>query len=120
MPVGHLDLRVSDLAAAERFYDVLLPCLGYTERYHGGAWKVWAASPTDYVGVTESDAHVANENRVAFVVGSREEVDAAAEAARRAGAGELSGPKEMPYGPGYYAVYFADPSANRIEVYIRP
>ena len=26
----------------------------------------------------------------------------------------------MPYGPGYYAVYFADPSGNRYEVYHRP
>jgi catechol-2,3-dioxygenase len=26
----------------------------------------------------------------------------------------------MPYGPGYYAVFFADPSGNRLEVYVRP
>jgi hypothetical protein len=40
--------------------------------------------------------------------------------AREAGALELSGPKEMPYGPGYYAIFFADPSGNRLEVYVRP
>ena len=40
--------------------------------------------------------------------------------ARDAGARELSGPKEMPYGPGYYAIFFADPSGNRLEVYVRP
>jgi predicted enzyme related to lactoylglutathione lyase len=29
----------------------------------------------------------------------------------------LSGPKEYPeYGPGYYAVFFEDPSGNRLEV----
>jgi hypothetical protein len=39
---------------------------------------------------------------------------------RVAGARELSGPKPMPYGPGYYAVFFADPSGNRLEVYVRP
>ena len=33
---------------------------------------------------------------------------------------ELSGPKPMPYGPGYYAAYFADPSGNPLEVYVRP
>jgi catechol-2,3-dioxygenase len=26
----------------------------------------------------------------------------------------------MPYGPGYYAVFFADPSGNLLEVYVRP
>jgi catechol-2,3-dioxygenase len=26
----------------------------------------------------------------------------------------------MSYGPGYYAVFFADPSGNRLEVYVRP
>jgi hypothetical protein len=26
----------------------------------------------------------------------------------------------MPYGPGYYAAFFADPSGNRLEVYVRP
>jgi len=26
----------------------------------------------------------------------------------------------MPYGPGYYAVFFDDPSGNRLEVYVRP
>jgi catechol 2,3-dioxygenase-like lactoylglutathione lyase family enzyme len=41
-------------------------------------------------------------------------------AARHAGATELSGPKPMPYGPGYYAVFFADPSGNRLEIYVRP
>ena len=39
--------------------------------------------------------------------------------AQEAGA-TLSGPKEMPYGPGYYAAYFDDPSGNRLEVYVRP
>jgi len=123
-PFGHIDLRVRDLAAAEAFYDALLPELGLTERYHGEAWKVWAAPDpppgTAYFAVTESAGHVPNENRIAFSVGSAEEVDRVAAVAGDAGALELSGPKEMPYGPGYYAVFFADPSGNRLEVYVRP
>jgi catechol-2,3-dioxygenase len=112
MPVGHIDLRVGDLATSEAFYDRLLPQLGYTERFHGGDWRVWAASPTDYFAVTQSDAHVPNENRIAFAVGSRDEVDAVATL--------VGAPaKEMPYGPGYYAVYFDDPAGNPLEVYVR-
>ena len=123
-PFGHMDLRVSDLAAAEPFYEALLPALGYTERYHGGAWRVWSTTDplpgTAYFAVTENREHVPNENRIAFWVGTAEEVERVAAVAREAGAVELSGPKEMPYGPGYYAVYFADPSGNRFEVYVRP
>jgi len=113
MPVGHIDLRVADLAAAEEFYDTHLPRLGYTERYHSDTWKVWAAAKDQYFAVTQSEAHAPNENRIAFVVGSREEVDAVAALV----GGEA---KEMPYGPGYYAVFFEDPSGNPLEVYIRP
>jgi catechol 2,3-dioxygenase-like lactoylglutathione lyase family enzyme len=123
-PFGHIDLRVRDFASCEPFYEALLPALGFTERYHGERWRVWATADelpaTAYFGITESPEHVANENRIAFWVGSNEEVERLAEVAREAGALELSGPKEMPYGPGYYAVFFADPSGNRLEVYHRP
>ena len=121
---GHIDLRVSDIASALRFYDELMPALGFTERYHGEEWKVWATTDplprTAYFGITEEQAHVANANRIAFWVESAREVDRVAEVARGAGASGLSGPKPMPYGPGYYAAFFADPSGNRLEVYVRP
>jgi catechol 2,3-dioxygenase-like lactoylglutathione lyase family enzyme len=121
---GHIDLRVGDLTAAQDFYEALLPALGFTERYHGERWKVWATTEdlpwTQYFGITQSDGHTANENRIAFSVGSREDVERAAVVARAAGALELTGPKEMPYGPGYYAIFFADPSGNLLEVYFRP
>ena len=123
-PFGHIDLRVSDLDDALPFYDALLPVLGFTERHHGERWKVWATTEelpsTAYFAITESRAHVPNENRVAFWVASSEDVDRVADVARAAGARDLSGPKPMPYGPGYYAVFFADPSGNPLEVYVRP
>ena len=123
-PFGHMDVRVRDLVGAERFYEALLPALGFTERYHGGLWKVWATTDplpaTAYFGITESAAHAANENRIAFWVAGREEVERLAAVAREEGVPDLSGQKEMPYGPGYYAAYFADPSGNRIEIYHRP
>ena len=122
-PFGHVDLRVADLDATVAFYDALLPALGFTERYHGETWKVWATTAplpgTAYVPVTEEPAHAPNANRIAFSVGSSGEVDRVAEVVRAAGA-ELSGPKPMAYSAGYYAAYFADPSRNRLEVYVRP
>jgi catechol 2,3-dioxygenase-like lactoylglutathione lyase family enzyme len=121
---GHIDLRVSDLAAALAFYEHLLPALGFTERYHGAEWKVWATTEplpsTAYFAITEDRGHVANSNRIAFWAASDAEVDRITEIALGAGAADLSGPKQMPYSPGYYASFFADPSGNRLEVYVRP
>jgi catechol 2,3-dioxygenase-like lactoylglutathione lyase family enzyme len=75
---------------------------------------------TAYFAVTEDPEHVGNSNRIAFWVSSETEVDRVTEIAASAGAVDLSGPKTMPYGPGYYASFFSDPSGNRLEVYIRP
>jgi len=101
-----------------------MPALGFTEKYHGEDWKVWTTTDplpsTAYFAVTEALDHAPNDNRIAFWVASSEEVDRVANIARRAGAADLSGPKPMPYGPGYYAAFFADPSGNRLEVYVRP
>jgi catechol 2,3-dioxygenase-like lactoylglutathione lyase family enzyme len=112
-PFGHVDLRVRDLPEAEAFYERLLPSLGFTARHHGGGWKVWGIPDGAHFAVTESETHVPNENRVAFLVGSREDVERVAEIVG-------TRPKEMPYEPGYYAIFFADPSGNRLEVYYRP
>ena len=122
-PFGHIDLRVSDRHRATAFYEQLLPALGFTERYEGEHWTSWATTDplpgTAYFAITEEPTHAPNANRIAFWVASAAEVDRVAEVAERAGA-SLSGPKEMPYGPGYYAVFFDDPSGNRLEVYVRP
>jgi catechol 2,3-dioxygenase-like lactoylglutathione lyase family enzyme len=120
---GHIDLRVADMETALPFYEAFLPALGFTERYHGPSWKVFGTTDElpggAYFGLVESPGHVANENRIAFWAADRDDVDRLAAIAVSAGALEVSGPKEMPYGPDYYAVFFADPSGNRFEVYHR-
>jgi catechol 2,3-dioxygenase-like lactoylglutathione lyase family enzyme len=122
-PFGHIDLRVPSIAEALPFYEALLPALGFTRRYDGGAWRVFATElpppAAAYFGITESERFAPNENRIAFWAADRAEVDRLAEVVAGTGA-ELSGPKDMPYGPGYYAVYFTDPAGNRFEVYHRP
>ena len=51
---------------------------------------------------------------------SRTDLERVAAVAATAGALELSSPQEMPHGPDYYAVFFADPSGNRLEICVRP
>jgi catechol 2,3-dioxygenase-like lactoylglutathione lyase family enzyme len=123
-PFGHVDLRVTSMEKALLFYEALLPALGFTQRYHSEEWKVWGAHEpplpaTAYFGITETPGHVPNENRIAFWAADPAEVDRVAAVVGGAGGRDLSGPKRMPYGPDYYAVYFADPCGNRFEVCFR-
>src|SRR5436853_2945201 len=118
----HVDLRVLSLAEARPFYEVLLPALGFTHEVKiEGSLQYEAAGTdgaTEFVGITESPQHVANECRIAFWADSIREVDWLAEIAVRAGARNVEGPM-MYEAPHYYAVFFEDPCGNRFEVCYR-
>jgi len=123
-PFGHIDLRVDDLRAAARFYGDLLPALGFVRSYPGERWLVWATDDdlphAAYFAVTEDPGHVPNQSRVAFWAAGTADVDLIASVAERAGARIESGPRACPdYSRSYYAVFFQDPSGNRLEVYHR-
>ena len=115
----HIDLRVRSLAEARPFYEALLPALGFTRDVGSESWLQYEAaeggSTTEFLGVTESPRHIANECRIAFWANSISEVDRLAEIVVRAGARNVEGPG-YDEGPGYYAVFFEDPSGNRLEI----
>lgn len=117
----HVDLRVRSLAEARPFYEVLLPALGFTRNVTIEGWLQYEVAGTDgateFVGLTESPQHVANECRVAFWADSLREVERLAELVVRAGARNVEGPlyEEV----RYYAVFFEDPCGNRLEICYR-
>ena len=115
----HIDLRVRSLAEARPFYETLLPALGFTRDVRIEHWLQFEAagvdSATEFFGVTESSRHVANECRIAFWAHSPSEVDRLADIIVRAGARNVEGPGYHE-GPGYYAIFFEDPSGNRLEI----
>jgi catechol-2,3-dioxygenase len=117
----HVDLRVRSLAEARPFYEALLPALGFTRDASIEGWLTYEAAGTDtaleFFGVTESPRHVANECRVAFRADSTHEVDRLAVIAVQAGAGNVEGPAYED--AHYYAVFFEDPSGNRLEICYR-
>ena len=119
----HIDLRVKEMEAAKRFYAELLPALGFTVDSGGEEWCIWQApgeGPVAFFGFTEEPRHQPNDNRIAFWAESRTEVDRIAEIVRQAGGLNLEGPAFWrEYSPGYYAVFFEDPSGNRLEVCCR-
>lgn len=113
----HIDLRVSRLADVTAFYSALLPALGFSRRVDVEGWLQFEAEVegvAEFFGVTESPGHIPNETRIAFWAANDEEVDRVAATAASVGAVNLEGP--MKYEAGYYAVFFEDPSGNRLEV----
>lgn len=119
----HIDLRVKDRAVAQEFYAQLLPALGFTIDESGEQWGAFEATGEEkppFFGFTEYRDPIPNENRIAFWAETREEVDRIAKVAQRAGALNIDGPQIWAeYSPGYYAVFFDDPSGNKLEVCFR-
>jgi catechol 2,3-dioxygenase-like lactoylglutathione lyase family enzyme len=117
-PPGHIDhlwIRVADVAAAGRFYELIAPYAGYRlgssdrpDHAHfvgaGGSFSLVPGTPTEHV-------------HVAFPATQNATVDAFHRAAIDAGYRDNGAPGERPrYHPGYYGAYVLDPDANNIEV----
>lgn len=120
----HLDLRVSNRKAAESFYDVIMPVLGFPVKGVTGHCAYYEATSDhpkpEFVALVEEMEHVANSSRVAFWSDSVEGVDAVGALLAEAGAKNIEGPLFCPeYSPTYYAVFFEDPCGNRLEVTCR-
>jgi predicted enzyme related to lactoylglutathione lyase len=120
-PFGHIDLRVKSLEKALPFYSVVLPALGFKRTFHTERWKVFVGDgdlpSVPYFAITEDPEHRPNKNRIAFWLPSREEVDRLTSIIREAGGNITSGPRLFPeISSTYYALYFEDPSGNRLEL----
>ncbi|HVF78528.1 MAG TPA: VOC family protein [Solirubrobacteraceae bacterium] len=133
--IDHLDLVVTSLERSLAFYRGLLEPLGYVrvseiagerdERvlYLGRIGGMGSVSLRE----SQSDAHPVPYDRygvglhhVAFSASSRSAVDERAAWLRGQGAEIESGPEEYDYTPGYYAVFFYDPDAIKLELVHRP
>lgn len=113
----HVDLRVRSLTTAQPFYVALLTALGFTRDAQVPGWfqrELDHAPITEFFGVAESPGHQANENRIAFWAESVEEVDRLAAVVTASGGQNVEGPGFE--NPEYYAVFFEDPSGNRLEI----
>jgi catechol 2,3-dioxygenase-like lactoylglutathione lyase family enzyme len=116
----HIDLRVKDRARAQRFYEKVLPAIGFTRENSDdewGAFYVAGEGKPPFFGFTEDPEHRPNGTRISFWADSREEVDRVAEVVRAAGGRVLEGPELcVDYTPDYYAFFFEDPDGNKLEI----
>jgi catechol 2,3-dioxygenase-like lactoylglutathione lyase family enzyme len=117
--IDHVSIAVRDLAAATRFYEAVLPALGFSKMelrpLTVGFGKTY---PEFWINRREGMASLdpANGTHVCFRARSQSMVDAFHAAALAAGAADDGAPGLRPqHGDGYYAAFIRDPDGNRIE-----
>lgn len=119
----HIDLRVKDRKRAQRFYEQVLPALGFTEDKSGEDWGGFYArgeGKPPFFGFEEDPNHQPNATRIAFWADTRAEVDRVAKVVKKAGGKVLEGPELCrEYTPDYYAFFFEDPDGNKLEICCR-
>jgi catechol 2,3-dioxygenase-like lactoylglutathione lyase family enzyme len=112
--IDHVWMRVSDVAASKRFYELVAPFAGFRlghdsperAQFRGGSdsFSVVAGEPTEHVHI----AFAATENAV---------VDHFHRALVGAGYEDNGGPGERAvYHAGYYGAFVLDPDGNNVEL----
>jgi catechol 2,3-dioxygenase-like lactoylglutathione lyase family enzyme len=109
----HVSLRVADLAASARFYDLVLGTLGI-ERTGTADWIVewgeFSISPASEEKPPTRGLHIG------FAAPSRDHVDAFWESAVEKGYRDDGHPGRRPeYGADYYGGFVLDPDGNNVE-----
>jgi catechol 2,3-dioxygenase-like lactoylglutathione lyase family enzyme len=120
----HIDLRVTDMGRAKKFYRKFLPQLGFVHEKSGGSYYTFYSAiggkPSEFFGLSPDKNHKPNRTRIAFWADTREEVDRVAKLVREAGGKKIEGPEVCKgYSPGYYALFFEDPDGNKLEICCR-
>src|SRR5215471_2847096 len=122
--IAHIQLTVSNFAAARAFYGKLLPFLGLTPvmdldqfYYCVGARTGVAISPAEdeHRGERFVQRRVGL-HHVCFRARQREDVDAVHAFVKDLGATIVRAPEESSWAPGYYSTLFEDPDGIRLEV----
>lgn len=123
--IDHIIINVNDYERACRFYDWLMPKVGYSAGVHDfDGMRGWVA-PAGSFWIKKAAPHFTNDTfqkdrvglcEIAFRGDSRVHVDEIATEVEAHGACILDPPREYDYVPGYYAVFFADPDGLKLEV----
>ena len=125
MPLGHLGVNVSDLAEAKRYYDRLMPILGYEPflehddefAYRPSGGKI-GTFLFFYPALVDQPYSVdaAGLQHLAFIVPTRAAVDEALSAAVELGSPVVHDAQNWPqYPPPYYAAFWSGPDGVLLE-----
>ena len=132
--IDHIQVTVKDLNEAEKFYDQLMPILGFDlEKKSKGRVAHHEFDVIEYVhpsltlGINSPRSVFKDEtvhrrkpgalHHLAFKAESENEVDEVANKLKKIGANIVDGPGLFPqHGERYYAVFFKDPGGIKYEV----
>lgn len=124
--LGHLGINVPDLAAAKRYYDQLMPLVGFEPFIE--APDQFAFRPADgkrgtyvfFYPTAEAGAysrHRTGLQHLAFMVKTRSAVHELHEVVQRIGGEVIHQPQSFPqYPPPYFAMFWLDPFGVMLEV----
>ena len=113
--IDHLQLVVSDLGRAKRFYGAVLGALGVPIGGEGPGF-FWADEFfVSDVGSPASAGKTTGRAHFAFQAADRDAVERFYRAGLEAGGTDHGKPGERPYHPGYYAAFLLDPDGNNVE-----
>jgi catechol 2,3-dioxygenase-like lactoylglutathione lyase family enzyme len=109
----HVSIRVSDLQASRRFYELAMKTLGFGEPATDGEHFEWY----DFsLAEARPDRPVTNHLHAAFVATSRQAVDEWWRRMTDAGYRDDGEPGPRPqYSPDYYGAFVLDPDGNTVE-----
>ena len=117
---SHVTLGTNDFAKAEQFYDAVMAVLGHPVMFKAGGVAAYGTptGPKLFI-LPPFDGHEAragNGGHAAFLVGTRDQVDAFHQAALAHGGTDEGAPGPRPqYHPNYYGAYVRDPDGNKIQ-----
>lgn len=123
--LDHIGIGVPDLAAAKRYYDELMPILGFCAWFPTGDDGTFNYGPDGAMGpqlffyrALEPDRHSRHGTglqHLSFMVASRAIVREAHEWAVSQGAEIVHAPRDFPEYGQHYATFFLDPHGFQIE-----
>jgi catechol 2,3-dioxygenase-like lactoylglutathione lyase family enzyme len=126
--IDHASTYATDYDATIRFYDAVLPGLGYVRQMDRVAsWSPdWPTQRMCAYGPKGRPIYWIYEAReeatprhIAFVARKRAEVDAFHRAGLEAGGKDNGAPGPRPqYHPGYYGAFLLDPDGNNVEAVV--
>jgi catechol 2,3-dioxygenase-like lactoylglutathione lyase family enzyme len=123
--IGHLGINVGDLAAAQAYYDRVLPLLdfeGYLADDDQVAYRPARGKPGTYLFLYPAPAAEGYDRRrpglqhLAFMVPTRGRVHEVHDLVRDLGSEVVLAPQELPqYPPPYFAAFWHDPHGFVLE-----
>jgi len=115
--IDHVWLRVADLDAARRFYELVGPFAGVTRGWtHDGPPRVGFASEDDSFSIVDDGAPTEHVH-IAFAAPDDATVDAFHRTLTGAGHPDNGAPGErLAYHEGYYGAFVLDPDGNNVEL----